>query len=452
MKKSTRDFLFQVYMDNKPFILAYMTFAIFFSFFMFGVDFDVHADTTVGLQSLGGATTLTINSILVQICGTMNPCYGLGISGVLALLKDHGVWSGVLGRMDFGLLGTSTAFRGLVFAWCVITLIPEDACPTWLSTIISGLNDASLGIVISLLNLLPTVFGLAGGLTVEAASSVASSGNLANSIVTGIMAFLLLICYFTCYFFIRVFFTFLDILAVPVTSFIPLASLGIETMKFFGMSFMIFLAIKFPYVFLLFYIAILVVSILLFRTAYNAVRYFKNIYFMPWGRKFVSSTKQFPPICNEATGLSKKMIPYIMGRNLEMLIPVYAVRKLPAFPQVKRFSLWYLMVDRNHRMSICRPSKNGLDEIIIKGDLNNKIFLNKAIRFIEIFTVPGEVNIGKKFSHVEKDLDLVMSIDYTPYLNYIMQVGNFTDYPSYAAWLRNQQNSQMSPNMNRMNP
>lgn len=134
----------------------------------------------------------------------------------------------------------------------------------------------------------------------------------------------------------------------------------------------------------------------------------------------------------------------LAGREIQMLIPAYPIKKIASYKYFEKYDQWWLLIDSANRVSICKAAvgKDQLYELGITSTMQNKIFINKAIRFVEIFSVPGEKNIGKKFSLIKKDLHFVVSKDYVQYYDEIKNRSGFVDYAEYSKSMKERQENQ----------
>ena len=66
------------------------------------------------------------------------------------------------------------------------------------------------------------------------------------------------------------------------------------------------------------------------------------------------------------------------------------------------------------------------------SDIEEKnIFIQKSLRFFEIFTLQDSQNIGKKFKRVRKEFHIVFSKEYLHQFDTIKECTGFVDYREY---------------------
>lgn len=90
MNKNTKEMTYreifaEIYSENKREILAYITFALVVSIFMFGGSSRTMASSEASFMSLGGGFTGSLNLLLCYMFPTIEPCIGMGISAILAI-------------------------------------------------------------------------------------------------------------------------------------------------------------------------------------------------------------------------------------------------------------------------------------------------------------------------------------------------------------------------------
>ena len=92
-------------------------------------------------------------------------------------------------------------------------------------------------------------------------------------------------------------------------------------------------------------------AILLFKKAYITIRYFRNIYVRPFLRKFLGYDSEIPLVMPKAP---KKVKLFVGEFKVDILIPVYILRKISGIKHIHRHDRWWF-VSTEDKKFICKP-------------------------------------------------------------------------------------------------
>lgn len=445
----------EIYRKNKKWIITYVTICLVFSIFAFGNGTLSFADnsftTTEMINSLGGSggkllapltlsqgclsgidapsamlilciASFTLDMIPPETLTTVGDA--LGIDGLEAL-SDYS-----FGIIDF------TAFKIFCLVWFIVTKLAKSNGVSQEVAKIFGDLESALTVVINFL-IIGSQFlaNVPLGATVQAASGTAPQQNIVTNSFSALLCFILLILVFVVYFFIRYLFYFIDIILLPICAIVPLSSFSIESLKTLSVGGLFYLVIFHPIVFYVLFALILLIAIGLFRKAYITVRYFKNIYVKPFFKRFIGYDSEIPLITPK---LPKKVKRYINDFDVNMVIPVYILKKPTNEKSVRLHDRWWF-VSTKDKQFLCKPCfmKDTCYCIDLYNRIDKKIFIKKSLRFFEIFDLQGsEENIGRTFRKVQKNIHFAFSKEYYHRFNEIKERTLYTDYTEYRKRIR----------------
>ena len=100
----------------------------------------------------------------------------------------------------------------------------------------------------------------------------------------------------------------------------------------------------------------------------------------------------------------------------------------------------FWLVAENGTVYLVKPlfGKKGCWQIALKGTPAQKMFINSALPYYEIFHIYGsEEAIAKTFKRVPKMFHVVFSKEYFHRYDEIKQLTGFVDYADYKQYLKN---------------
>lgn len=267
--------------------------------------------------------------------------------------------------------------------------------------------------------------------------AASGAGRVLGYGVNALVCLLVLLVTLIIYYLIRYLFSLLDILMVPVCFFVPFVSFLWVLAKLAFIGFMIVLAVYLPAVYVVFSLFLIILSACLFRTAYMAVRYFEAIYVKPLVKRIFGGFDSKKALV--APKIPSKVREFLQGRNIRMVIPAYVLKE---FPNLKGMHKWdkFWMVVENGTVYLVKPlfGKKGCWQIALKGTPAQKMFINSALPYYEIFHIYGsEEAIAKTFKRVPKMFHVVFSKEYFHRYDEIKQLTGFVDYAEYKQYLKN---------------
>jgi len=427
------DILKEIYNENKKTIRMFLGLFLAISVFLCGTGVFAGEISSLEDINVGGTFTNGLNSALVFLFPEIEPCIGFGITAILAILGDYSLLPNGMGGADFGLLGYSWIFRIVILIWCVLSILPRYFGVTRIGGLcIERINDKYVGTVVIILNIFPRLLQY----TPAESAMAAEPGQLASlgaavrpvGIAYSLLTFLGLCLMLAMYYVIRLFMMFIDILILPVNCLIPGTSLLVETAKFIFSIFMAVNSIFNPVVFIVFYAIILILSLIFFKKAYLAVKYFKNVYMLPLWHKMSGSNNACIPVSNKIPG---KVLRYLSNRQCKYIIPIYATKVPASYAQIDRFDQLWMVIYMNNAVSVCKPYKDSVIEIPLENTFESKMFINNSLLYIELFKVYSEQGLGARVKNAQKGIQYVISKDYLPiYYDIQVQTG-FVDYAQY---------------------
>lgn len=427
----------EIYNKNKYLIRFYLCLSLFVSIFLFYTGGGASIANATALSDsegavLGGSFTslLLIASSNANI--SISPPIALSISAGLSIWCEYGTPPEQLQNFSFGLVDI-WPFRIFVFVWAIVSILPRCTQITRIGGLVLEDVDQKMGQVACFIVPFSQILATFNGSNVAlAATQTSVSGmEVGHTILNILLCFLLLVVLQICSVFIKTFMYFLDILQIPICTLVPFTSVLSEIVKVICVIIMYALAIFAPGVYFVIYGILLLLSILFFKKAYVAVRYFKNIYVKPLFKKIIGYDANIPLHHPRAP---KGLLQKINTSDLRMLIPVYSVQNTPLYPYVKKHDRWWLAVHSDgcylYKHSLF---KKQLQHIKLINVPNNRIYLKNSLRFFEIFSLADDKNVGKTFGKLNKQWNFVYSKEYFHRFQDILQITGFTDYALYAA-------------------
>ena len=254
--------------------------------------------------------------------------------------------------------------------------------------------------------------------------------------VSAIACFVILVVAMIIYLLVHYLFALIDIIMVPICTVVPFVSLLFVLAKLALIWIMILFAIYIPWFFFFIAGVVVIVSALLFRTAYMAVRYFKNIYVKPIFKRIFGGFDANIPILT-VRKVPSKVTQFLADKNVQMVIPVYV---LGAIPDIKGMRKWerFWMVSEQGATYLVRPvfGKKDLLRIPLCSTPAQKMFINPFLMYYEIFNIYGsEESIVRTFKKVPKMCHIVFSKEYYHRYQEIGNLTGFVDYRQYKEYL-----------------
>lgn len=444
----------ELYRKKKKHIFIYITLCLLFSIFAFGNGNAVFAGELTGTQILnalgGSGGQLLAPLTLAQGClSGIDASSTMMILCVASVALDYipedslmtfGDALGVdglesLSTYSFGIMDLN-AFRIFFIAWFVVDKLAKSNGVSQEVAKILGDFESLLTVIVNVL-VVGSQFlaNVPLGTKAYAASFDLSSLDLESlKVVTDginiLYCFIMLILVAVIYFFTRYFFYFIDIVLLPICSLVPLSSFGVETLKSVSVTCLFCLVIFNPLVFCGIVALILIISILFFRKAYITIRYFKNIYVKPFFKKIIGYKREMPLI---KAGYPKRIHLYVNEADLQMVIPVYMIKKIPNIKYVHSHDRWWF-VSTKERQFLCKPCfmKKSCYCIDLHNGVRQKMFIKKSFRFFEVFNVHNQdLDLGKSYYKMPKNIHFVFSKEYLYRFDKIKEIIGYTDYTEY---------------------
>lgn len=445
----------EIYRKNKKFIIAYITLSLLFSIFSFGNGNQAFASSDVSTQevitTLGGSGgQMLLPLTLSQGCLTgIDASSAMLFLSATALILDFipqetlvsvgdalGIDNlGALSDYSFGVIDYHV-FKVFCLLWFIITKLSKSNNVSHEVALILESAETKIGVFVNFL-IIGSQFlaNVPLGMSVQAASPNAQPGNVITYTFNAFLCFVLLMAILVIYFFTRYLFYFIDIILIPVCSFVPCSAFGIETIKTIFVGILLYIAIFHPAVFYVIAALIFIVALILFRTAYITIRYFKNIYVKPFFRKirgYDTGISLVSPM------LPKKVKTYLADTEVEIAVPAYILKKMQNNKAMHLHDRWWFIVTKEKQFLLKpRFMKNECHIIEINNTPDKKVFIKKSLRFFEVFNLAGsEDAIGKAFRSVKKDLYFVYSKEYFHKYDEIKEITVYTDYTEYRNQIR----------------
>ncbi len=437
-----REIFTEIYKNNKRFIILCITMCLVFSMLCYGGTFAVNADDMSGTEiavSFGGSFGKVVAPIIgFGYIGGIDTSWTMVILSATSLLAKAGHNVGIrqlefLDGFSYGVF-ENTFISIFLLAWFGLPLLAKAMGKTQVLGIAIENMTKLNGVLIGFISMSMMISNTNTMMKVRAASGAAS---LVKGGISFIACFLVLVVTLIIYFLVRYLFAFIDILMIPVCTFVPFASVFMVIMKFAAICLMILMAKYAPWMFFVVAAIVILISAIMFRTAYRALRYFKNIYARPLFRRiFKGFDRNIPLIAPKVPGAISE---YLNGRSIQMLIPVYLLTPIPNVKAMHKWERWWMVSECGQTYLV---KKNRFDKECIRIPLIHtpaqKMFINQFITYHEVFNIYGsEENIVKKIKRVPKYSHFVFSKEYSFRYGEILELTGFVDYKQYKDYLTN---------------
>jgi len=276
-------------------------------------------------------------------------------------------------------------------------------------------------------------------MSTDSVSKVHAAGAIGKTFSFGLNAigcFVILVAAMIVYFLVHYLFELIDIIMVPICTVVPFVSIIFVMGKLALVWIMILFAVYIPWFFYVIASVIVIISALLFRTAYMAVRYFENIYVKALFRKIFGGFDPNMPILTEKK-VPDKVREFLAARNVQMVIPVYVLKP---FPGLKGMHKWdrFWMVSEQGSTYLVKPQlfRKDLLQVPLCSTPAQKMFINPFLTYYEVFNIYGsEEAIVKTFRKVPKMFHMVFSKEYFHRYQEIGTLTGFVDYRAYKDYL-----------------
>ena len=435
-------FLAQVYSENKRYILFCITLCMVFSMLFFGRLISAGAeelDGTLMVASVGGSFGEAFAPILS--CGFLE---GVDTPWVMIIMcvASLGASSGAVDRVP--LISKLSGFSFGIFEnrYVCIILLVWFGLPLLLKLFsktnalgcsIEAAQKKVNGVLIAVILLSQMV------MSTDSVSKVHAAGAIGKTFRFGVNAlgcFVILVAAMIVYFLVHYLFELIDIIMVPVCTVVPFVSMIFVMGKLALVWIMILFAVYIPWFFFVIALVIVIVSALLFRTAYMAVRYFESIYVKPIFRKIFGGYDANIPILT-VKKVPSKVTQFLADKNVQMVIPVYVLKPIPEIKGMRKWDRFW-MISEQGATYLVRPvfGKKELLQIPLCSTPAQKMFINPFLMYYEIFNIYGsEESIVKTFRKVPKMCHIVFSKEYFHRYQEIGNLTGFVDYRQYKEYL-----------------
>lgn len=434
----------EIYRNHKLGLKIYVMLAAFVSVVLAANGNLVYAAETAGVAAtvgtLGGVFGKCFGPVAESSLASLDVSSVMALSSLVSIIVQYvpqeffdTIHLSYAKQYSFGLLDFWPV-RVFCFLWFIVSWLSRSSMvsESWgvalenVESVLGGIVNIAVVVSQIFMNVPPMTKAMAADTVTTATGN--TFVNVLMGIGTGLLCFIVLIFCAVSYLFVRLFCLYVDVILVPICSFIPCSAVAINVGKFIGIVLLGLLAIFAPYVFIVIYIAILVLSIIFFKKAYTGVKYFTNIYTKPLLARIGGYRIDMPLIAEK---LPKKLVKKENLDDASVVIPVYLQRKLTKV--AKRHTKWFFIVNSTGAY-LCkiRGGKKENYRIDLTNSLEHKMFIKKSVRFFEIFNLrSGEENLGKSFRRIPKNIHFVFSKEYYYRFDELKAITEYTDYTEY---------------------
>ena len=437
----------EIYGDNKRYLFACLTAFLFFSVLAFGGGGVAQAEA---LDAQGTATALggSFGKTMAPVIGTgyfagIDTSWVMVILSAVSLSVSAGKGLGLAGfdklsGFSFGIF-ENTYVSTFLLVWYGLPLLLKAFSKTYAAGLaLENLLKKWNGVVMAVITSSQVVANVSPKATVNAASVGAVASSVKGALPQWAMVigcFFVLVITMALYFLMRYLFALIDIVAVPVCTFVPFVSflLGVGKLILVVVTFLT--AMFMPAIFFVFFLFTVAAALLLFRKAYLASRYFNNVFAKPLFRKLFGGYKTDYPLV--AKRIPAKIRKQLDGVNVELAIPVYLQKKLRGTKDMPMFDRWWL-ISSGGRTLLMKPmfGKKDCWRIPLVNVPERKVFINQFFFYYEVFNLIGpETNLTNAFKRVSKQYHVVFSKEYFHRYQDIKRITGFTDFAEYRSSL-----------------
>ncbi len=281
-----------------------------------------------------------------------------------------------------------------------------------------------------------TAFAAAPGMAVYTAEPAPVLMGILGRSVEVIACFLALVLMLVIFFLTRYLFLLVDIVLVPVSTFIPFVSAAVVLGKFLAIIIMVMMAVWLPWLFAFVLTGTVVIAAMLFGVAYRACRYFGNIYAKPLIKKIFGGYDREKPLLDDS--LPGKVTDFLAGSNVRMAIPVYLLGFSAGAKHMHRWDRWWF-INTDMESFICKPvfGKKECYKLPVFGTPQQKMFINSFAAYFEIFNINGpEESLTRVFFRIPRQFHIVFSKEYFYRFQEIKYLTGFVDLAEYRQYLK----------------
>ncbi|MCR5410659.1 MAG: hypothetical protein K6E90_06735 [Lachnospiraceae bacterium] len=445
-----REIIGEIYTENRGYIFASVLIILLFSLLhCFGSGAAMASEEAQDTaKTLGGS----FGGLLASVMGTgyfagIDTSWTMVIIAIASLVEKLVKATGLFGlkilsEYTFGIFG-STVVCIVALGWFGVPLVLRFFSKTApIGDVIEQELKHFNGVLVAIITV-SQMFTYSSTSSIANAAGTDASGTSAAQVAGQwfgfVTYFLALAATLIIYFLVKYLSSMIDIIMVPVCAFVPFVSMIYTSAKFVLIWVLLLLAAFMPALFGVIFLAILITSAILFRTAYLACRYFKNIYAKPlFKRIFGGYDSAYPLISKKAPAKIKELV---KDEDVKLSIPVYVLRKMYDNQSMYRWDRWWL-VSSNEGNSLCKSylSKKDCERASVNNLEKKRIFINKTVFYYEIFTLAASEDVLlKKMKKIPKEFHIVFSREYLNRYQEIIDITGFTELGSYRETLRKEQ-------------
>ena len=434
-------FLAQVYRENKRYIRFILALCIVLSMIFFGRLTTVNAidsldiDGTVVVGGAGG----TFGQALAPVASTgflsgIDTSWVMIIMCASALGAAHGVGDGVpvlskLSGFSYGIFENQYVSIALLVWFGVPIILKSFSKTNAIGTSIETAQKKVNGVLMLIILVSQLIMSADPVSKVHAADVMASTLKFGLS---AIACFVILVVAMIIYLLVHYTFSLMDIVMVPICTVVPFVSMLFVLAKLALVWIMILFAVYIPWFFFFIAGVVVIVSALLFRTAYMAVRYFENVYVKTIIKRVFGGYDANIPILT-VKKVPAKVTEFLANKNVQMVIPVYVLKPIPGIKGMRKWDRFW-MVSEQGATYLVKPvfGKKELLQIPLCSTPAQKMFINPFLMYYEIFNIYGsEETIVKTFKKVPKMCHIVFS---KQYFHRYQEIGNLTGFVVYRQY------------------
>ena len=433
----------EIWNRNKKYILFCITVCIVFSMLFYGNETSVNAsdiDGTGIVGTMGGTFGKFIAPILsCGLFGGIDTSWMMIIISASSLGATYGGNAGIMGldklsNFSFGIFENPYVCIFFLIWFGTPLILKAFSKTNAIGCAIEASQKKVNGVMMVIIVISQMISNVYPKSSVHAASGIV---RFVSSGISALVCLAVLLITLIIYFLVRYLFSLIDIIMVPVCTLVPFVAFLWMIAKLALMGFLILMAVYVPAFYIVFALILVVISALLFRTAYMAVKYFENVYVKALFKKVFGGYDQNKPLIDPK--VPSKVREFLNGRNIQMLIPVYVLRE---YPNVKGMRKWdrFWMIAENGAVYLVKPvfGKKECMQFPLYGTPAQKMFINAFLPYYEIFNIYGsEEAIAKTFKKVPKMFHIVFSKEYFYRYGEIVNLTGFVEYSQYKEYLKN---------------
>lgn len=447
-------FLRDFYSDYKVSARIYLVLAVLVSvFFMYSLlpKGLVFADSSVRTISVnenedwdlgryGGPGGSVLQSASDTLNISIDPAIAVGVCAVGSILHEHGIWPKGIPDISFSLLDHNWA-RILAFIWCLFSISAgiiggtlkdfnsKYVGPFMLLAFEVGHLLATYSAGMTVLAAEPVVAGCAAsGSIISLSAGHTAVASFGSALVLAILEFLKLIAIYAIYLVVRVFIFGLDVILSLFSKLNPLIGIVSTSVKASLLTLLTSLSKGHPILFTLLGVCLVALSGVLFRWAYYRIRYFKQIYLLPFLHSIFRKGQVLPSIHPK---VPKWLRVQYASEQVLYQIPVFSRMSNRGF---RNYELWWMtitpkgmFVDKSSILSREKQhisfSENGYFNPIYLGPYpqsSKELFIRGPHKvfgaYCEIYSL---MDAGKHATSSNKASSLVFNREYANQLPYI---------------------------------